>query len=77
MLNDLSALAPPFVVCAAFLFAVGAFLRHEMAAKRRRDDRDASADISGDGRIPDRDDRDASGGREVPGAAGEFDRDRA
>ena len=30
MLNDLAALTPPLLVCAAFLVAVWAFLRHEM-----------------------------------------------
>ena len=40
MLTDLAALTPPFLVCAAFLIAVGAFLRHEMrAAKRQADER--------------------------------------
>jgi hypothetical protein len=32
----LSVLTPPLLVCAAFLFAVGAFLRHEMRAGRGR-----------------------------------------
>jgi hypothetical protein len=31
-----SVLTPPLLVCAAFLVAVGAFLRHEMGARRRR-----------------------------------------
>lgn len=40
MLTDLAALTPPFLVCAAFLIAVGAFLRHEMrAAKKQADER--------------------------------------
>jgi len=30
VLADLAVLAPPLLVCAAFLIAVGAFLRHEM-----------------------------------------------
>jgi hypothetical protein len=30
----LSALTPPLLMCAAVLFAVGAFLRHEMGRKR-------------------------------------------
>jgi hypothetical protein len=32
--QDLSALTPPLLMCAAVLFAVGAFLRHEMRKKR-------------------------------------------
>jgi hypothetical protein len=68
--KDLTVLAPPLLVCAAFVIAVGAFLRHEMGASRRRRDQDASDDISGDGTIPDTasshastqsDDEDASG----------------
>ncbi len=39
MLSDLAALTPPFLIAAAFLVAVGAFLRHEMrAAKNRAED---------------------------------------
>jgi hypothetical protein len=53
MLKDLSVLTPPLLVCAAFLIAVGAFLRHEMGTSRRRRDADRSGDISGDGMIPD------------------------
>ena len=53
MLEDLAALAPPLLVCAAFLIAVVAFLRHEMGASRRRRDHDAPADISGHRTIPD------------------------
>jgi hypothetical protein len=42
MLNDLAALTPPFLMCAAFLFGLGAFLRHEMKrAKSSGDDDDA------------------------------------
>jgi hypothetical protein len=51
--NDLTVLTPPLLMCAAFLIAVGAFLRHEMAASRRRRDKDQSADISGESTIPD------------------------
>lgn len=51
--NDLAVLAPPLLVCVAFLIAVGAFLRHEMGGSRRRRDRDASDDISRDDTIPD------------------------
>jgi hypothetical protein len=52
MLKDLSVLTPPLLVCAAFLIAVGAFLRHEMGTSRRRRDPDHSGDISDDGMIP-------------------------
>jgi hypothetical protein len=70
MLQDLTVLAPPLLMCAAFLVAVGAFLRHEMGASRRRRDREASSRFSDDGTIPDSartqaavqsDDADASG----------------
>lgn len=33
-MQDLSVLTPPLLMCAAVLFAVGAFLRHEMSKKR-------------------------------------------
>jgi hypothetical protein len=45
-MKDLSVLTPPLLVCAAFLFAVGAFLRHEMRAGRMRPKRVRSEDIS-------------------------------
>jgi hypothetical protein len=70
VLKDLTVLAPPLLVGAAFAIAVGAFLRHEMGASRRRRDQDESDDISGDRTIPDTassqasaqsDDEDASG----------------
>jgi hypothetical protein len=42
VLTDLAALIPPFLVAAAFLVAVGAFIRHEMRApnKQATDERD-------------------------------------
>jgi hypothetical protein len=41
MLNDLYALTPPFLMCAAFLIGVGAFLRYEMRrAKNSNEDDD-------------------------------------
>ena len=47
MLNDLAALTPPFVVCAAILIAVGAFLRQEMRRnKGAAEDDDAEAEVS-------------------------------
>ena len=44
----LSVLTPPALICAAFLFAVGAFLRHEMRAGRGRSKRVRFDDISED-----------------------------
>jgi hypothetical protein len=35
MVQDLAALAPSAIVCAAFLIGAGMLLRHEMAPKRR------------------------------------------
>jgi len=43
-MQDLSVLTPPLLMCAAVLFAVGAFLRHEMR-RRRPDDPDGRDDI--------------------------------
>jgi hypothetical protein len=42
-----SVLTPPLLVCAAFLFGVGAFLRREMRAGRARSKRVRSEGISG------------------------------
>jgi hypothetical protein len=53
MLQDLTVLTPPLLMCAAFLVAVVAFLRHEMSASRRRRDQDGPDRISDDGTIPD------------------------
>jgi hypothetical protein len=53
MLGDLAVLTPPLVVCAALLIAIGAFLRHEMGARRPADDGGPSADISVNDQIPD------------------------
>lgn len=36
VLTDLAALTPPFLVAAAFLIAVGAFVRHEMRAAKKQ-----------------------------------------
>jgi hypothetical protein len=52
VIRDLSALAPPLVVCVAFLIGVGAFLRHEMGVRRRLRDEDVSDHISADRMIP-------------------------
>ena len=35
MLSDLAALAPPAIVCVAFLVGVGVLVRRELAPKRR------------------------------------------
>jgi hypothetical protein len=53
VLGDLAVLTPPLVVCAALLIAIGAFLKHEMGARRPDDDDGPSADISVSGQIPD------------------------
>jgi hypothetical protein len=44
MLQDISALTPPVLMCAVVLLAIGAFLRHEMNRKRP-EDVDESPDI--------------------------------
>jgi hypothetical protein len=49
-----SVLTPPALVCAVFLIAVVAFLRHEMGARRRRSEDLPSDDISDEGPIPER-----------------------
>jgi hypothetical protein len=46
MLQDLAALAPPVIVCVAFLVGVGALLRRELAPKRRRAADTSSAAVS-------------------------------
>jgi hypothetical protein len=60
VLRDLSALTPPLVVCVAFLIGVGAFLRHEMSARHRRRDEDATTDISANGMIVDTEGKEAA-----------------
>jgi hypothetical protein len=47
MLNDLAALAPPLVMCAAFVIGVAAFIRHEMRRGSREDTPEGPARISG------------------------------
>jgi hypothetical protein len=56
VLSDLAALTPPFLVAAAFLIAVGAFLRHEMRAAKKQstEEGDEVGEPSSDGRISDR-----------------------
>jgi hypothetical protein len=54
LVNDLAALTPPAVVCAAFIIGLVLFLRREMAPKRRvRDAGRREADISGNNGIID------------------------
>ncbi len=60
MMRDLSVLTPPLVVCVAFLIGVGAFLRHEMGARRRRRDEDVTSDISANSTIPDTEGKEAA-----------------
>ncbi len=43
-MNDLAVLTPPFLVAAAVIFAIVAFLRHEMG-RRRADRADEQGDI--------------------------------
>jgi hypothetical protein len=43
-MQDISALTPPLLMCAAVLVAIGAFLRHEMNRKRPADE-DSPDDI--------------------------------
>ena len=61
MLSDLTVLAPPFLVCAAFLIAVGAFIRYEMRNGGQRGDDDepeesmplsADRNLTGDSQNP-------------------------
>jgi hypothetical protein len=49
MLQDLAALAPPVIVCVAFLVGVGVLLRRELAPKRRRAGRADSPSSPGTG----------------------------
>jgi hypothetical protein len=52
MLQDLAALAPPAIVCAAFLVGAWALVRRELAPKRR-----ARAQADADGREREQADR--------------------
>jgi hypothetical protein len=76
-MKDLTVLTPPLLVCAAFLVAVGVFLRHEMGVKRRRGDHDGSAEISADGGIPDHVDDDPSAPQEGTRTPEQFDGGRS
>jgi hypothetical protein len=44
VLSDLAALTPPFLVCAAFLIAVGAFLKREMGQQKNSSEDDHADD---------------------------------
>ncbi len=49
MLQDLAALAPPVIVCAAFVVGAWVIVRRELAPKRRRQaERSESAPPSGE-----------------------------
>ena len=48
MLQVLAALAPPFIVCAAFLLGVGVLVRRELAPRRAARREDPRADGSGE-----------------------------
>jgi len=60
VLQDLAVLTPPLLICAAFLVAVVAFVRHEMGASRRRRDQDGPDEIPGGRTIPDSESTDAA-----------------
>ena len=57
MLQDLAALAPPFIVCAAFLVGVGVLLRRELAPRRRGGGTAERGDARPDGHGPGPDER--------------------
>lgn len=63
---DLAALIPPAVICVAVLIAVGAFVRHEMSARRGGEDDDAAGPNRGAPGIGD-----TGIGGTVTGSAGE------
>ena len=60
VLQDLAALTPPLVVCAAFLIGLVLFLRRQMGAGSEPADPDAETDIHGDGSNADTDDPQAA-----------------
>jgi hypothetical protein len=59
MLQDLAALTPPLVMCAAFLIGVVLFLRSQMKAGDRATPGDAESDIHDGGSNTDTDDQEA------------------
>ena len=62
MLQDLAAIAPPFIVCVAFLVGVGALLRRELAPRRRRADGTGREGAAREGTRPDGRDTDGRSG---------------
>ena len=56
VLSDLTALTPPALMAAAFLVALGAFLRHEMRGRKNRAE-DALDDVEEPSRTDDLTDR--------------------
>jgi len=56
MLRDLAALTPPLVVCGGFLVGVVLFLRRQMGAGSRPEDREDETEIHDDGSNADTDD---------------------
>lgn len=50
-----SVLTPPLLVCAAFLIALIAFLRHEMGGRRRGSEDQRAREISSEEPIPGQD----------------------
>jgi hypothetical protein len=58
MLQDLAALAPPAIVCAAFLVGAWAIVRRELAPKRRAR---AEAEAAMDEGSPERSDHEQGG----------------
>ena len=56
MLRDLAALTPPLAVCGAFLVGVVLFLRRQMGAGSRPEDREDETEIHDDGSNSDTDD---------------------
>ena len=53
MLQDFAALAPPVIVCVAFLVGVGMLLRRELAPRRRGGGAAERGDARRDGPGPD------------------------
>ena len=51
-MQDLSVLTPPLLMCAAVLFAIGAFLRHEMSKKRPEVDEREPSEVTESGAGP-------------------------
>jgi hypothetical protein len=67
--QDLSVLTPPLLMCAAVLFAVGAFLRHEMSKKRPETDEPESAEAIAPPSTPEETGNNAAGSDESESTA--------